>query len=143
MGDWFSNGWNWDRRVEEEAKDLERQLDRKHYLSLQANAVDQLDAQLQHYTKEIRRLGDVPPVLSKFSHQTASSNTPDDWILVQVYQDHLHDLVPSTRLLAHRGPSPRLSLAQIEQHCLRHLYLSSLPPRAATPLARTDEPCMV
>ncbi|KAI9241660.1 MAG: hypothetical protein BYD32DRAFT_457660 [Podila humilis] len=78
--------------------------------------------------------GDVPPSAIKVP-------TPDDWILVQVYQDHLHDLVPSTRLLAHRGPSPSLSLAQIEQHCLRHLYLSSLPPRAATPLARTDEPC--
>ncbi|KAF9188578.1 hypothetical protein BGZ51_000519 [Haplosporangium sp. Z 767] len=70
----------WDKRAEEEANDLERRLDRKHNLSLQANAVDQLDAQFQHYTKKVRALNDVPPVLSKSSHRAASSSTSDDWV---------------------------------------------------------------
>ncbi|KAF9978053.1 hypothetical protein BGZ65_007146, partial [Modicella reniformis] len=43
---------------------MEQQLDRKHHLSLQTNAVDQLDAEFQRYTKKIRGHNDVPEVLS-------------------------------------------------------------------------------
>ncbi|KAF9364616.1 hypothetical protein BGX34_000982 [Mortierella sp. NVP85] len=44
----------WEKRADEEADAMEQQFDRKHRLSLQSNAVDQLDAQFQRYSKKIR-----------------------------------------------------------------------------------------
>ncbi|KAF9916285.1 hypothetical protein FBU30_001474 [Linnemannia zychae] len=58
----------WDKRADEEANSMERQLDRKHKLSLQANAVNQLDTQFQQYTKKIRD--------SCASTSTSANSTP-------------------------------------------------------------------
>ncbi|KAG0310939.1 hypothetical protein BGZ99_010459 [Dissophora globulifera] len=85
----------WNMRAEEEANEIEQRLDRKHHLSLKDNAVDQLDAQFQRYTKKVRGR-DAAPDDQVFSTSqpgppaqlvsvdqaaapfTASSSTPDN-----------------------------------------------------------------
>ncbi|KAF9371410.1 hypothetical protein CPB97_001979, partial [Podila verticillata] len=80
----------------------------------------------------------VPPVLSKSSHQAASSSIPDDWIFGTIR------LAPPARPRSFDGAAGPSRVSEFVSGPNRTTPAPPLPfqpcPRAATPSVRTHEP---